>query len=73
MLRKILLGSASVAAAAVFAFPAQAQDDQPNTVTQLDTVTTIGTRTPKSIFETLGSVSSVNKEEIERRMPTAMR
>jgi hemoglobin/transferrin/lactoferrin receptor protein len=70
MLRKSLLGSASaLAAAAVFAFPVHAQEGEAG-VTQLDTVTTIGTRTPKSIFETMGSVSSVTKEDIERRMPS---
>jgi hemoglobin/transferrin/lactoferrin receptor protein len=70
MLRKNLLGSASaMAAAVVLAFPAHAQEGEAG-VTQLDTVTTIGTRTPKSIFETLGSVSRVGPEEIERKMPS---
>jgi len=66
MLRKILLGSVSAAA---LAFPVHAQEGEVG-VTNLDTVTTIGTRTPKSIFETLGSVSVVNKEQIERRQPS---
>ncbi len=66
MLRKILLGSASAIA---LALPAQAQERDAG-VTQLDTVTSIGTRTPKSIFETLGSVSVINKEQIERRVPS---
>lgn len=66
MLRKILLGSVSAVA---MALPAHAQDADPG-VTQLDTVTTVGTRTPKSIFETLGSVSRVGPEEIERKMPS---
>jgi hypothetical protein len=58
MLRKILLGSVSAIA---LALPAQAQERDAG-VTQLDTVTSIGTRTPKSIFETLGSVSVISKE-----------
>lgn len=66
LLRKVLLGSASLGALAVVA-PAWAQDAG---VTQLDTVTSVATRTPKSMFETIGSVSTVNQEEIERKIPS---
>ncbi|MCW5772169.1 MAG: TonB-dependent hemoglobin/transferrin/lactoferrin family receptor [Rhodospirillaceae bacterium] len=68
MLRKILLGSVGVGALALAA-PAYAQDSGAG-VTQLDTVTTVATRTPKSIFDTLGSVSTVTREEIERKVPS---
>lgn len=71
--RNYLRGSVS-ALALLVAGPALAQDNTvPVTtapVTQLDTVTTIGTRTPKSIFDTLGSVSVVTKDEIEQKMPS---
>ena len=67
MLRKFLLGSAGAVA---LALPAHAQDAQPGGVTELDTVTSLATRTAKSIFETMGSVSTVNKEQIERKIPS---
>jgi hemoglobin/transferrin/lactoferrin receptor protein len=69
MLRKFLLGSAGAAA---LALPAHAQDTQPGGVTELDTVTTIGTRTPRSLFDTLGSVSTLNRDRIEREIPSTL-
>jgi hemoglobin/transferrin/lactoferrin receptor protein len=68
MLRKFLLGTVGLGAIALAA-PASAQDSGAG-VTQLDTVTTVGTRTPKTIFDTMGSVSTVTREEIEREMPS---
>ncbi len=64
-LRKILLGSASAVA---LALPVHAQ--QGEVVTELDTVTTLATRTVKSIFETMGSVSTVTGDQIERELPS---
>src|SRR5690606_17003575 len=72
MLRKYLLGSVGLGAL-VFSAPVFAQDGVPDAgpgVTQLDTVTSVATRTPKTIFDTMGSVSTVTREEIERRMPS---
>ena len=68
LLRKILLGSAGVAA---LALPVHAQESDKG-VTELDTVTTIGTRTPKSIFDTIGSVSTINRDRIEREVPSTL-
>jgi len=66
LLRRFLFGSASLGVLAA-GFPALAQESG---VTQLDTVTTVATRTPKSMFETMGSVSTVTKEDIERKIPS---
>jgi hemoglobin/transferrin/lactoferrin receptor protein len=65
-LLRILLGTASALA---LTMPAQAQDGQAG-VTELDAVTSLATRTVKSIFETMGSVSTVTSDQIERKVPS---
>jgi hemoglobin/transferrin/lactoferrin receptor protein len=65
MLRRILLGSAGAMA---LAFPLHAQEGQG--VTELDAVTSLATRTARSLFETMGSVSTVTGDQIERKIPS---
>lgn len=76
--RTALAGSASVLAIATVlaapGLPAYAQDAGTSgaDVTRFGTVTTVATKRRQSLLDTIGSTSSVDREDIDRRIPSTL-